>query len=41
MEEESTEGMVILPGITSSLTRNPMQEWNFAGNYQLLDKEST
>jgi hypothetical protein len=31
----------ILPGITGSWTRNPPEEWNSAGNYRLLDKEST
>jgi hypothetical protein len=29
MDEESTEGMVILLGITSSWTRNPQEEWLF------------
>jgi hypothetical protein len=33
--------LVILPGITSSRTRNPLEEWNSAGNYQLLDEEFT
>jgi hypothetical protein len=26
---------------TSSGTRNPPEEWNSAGNYQLIDKEFT
>jgi hypothetical protein len=29
MDEESTGGMVILPGITTSWTRNPPKEWLF------------
>jgi hypothetical protein len=31
----------ILPGTTGLWMRNPPEEWNFAGNYQLLDEEST
>jgi hypothetical protein len=41
MNEESTREMVILPGITSSGTRNPEEESNSTRNYQLMDKEST
>jgi hypothetical protein len=41
MDEESTENMVILPGITSSWTRNSKAEYFFAGNYKLMDEEST
>jgi hypothetical protein len=33
--------MVIPPRITTSWTRNPMEEWNSAGNYWLMDEEST
>jgi hypothetical protein len=33
--------MGILPGITTSWTRNPPKEWNSARNYQLIDEEST
>jgi hypothetical protein len=28
-----------LPGIFKSWTRNPLEEWNSAGNYQILDEE--
>jgi hypothetical protein len=28
-------------GKTTSWTKNPPEEWNSAGNYQLVDKEST
>jgi hypothetical protein len=41
MDVESTEGLVILPGITISWTRNPTDEWDFSGNYKLVDEEST
>jgi hypothetical protein len=27
MDKESKRGMVILPGITSSWMRNPLEEW--------------
>jgi hypothetical protein len=29
-----------LPGITSSWTMNPPEEWNCAGNHQLIDADS-
>jgi hypothetical protein len=41
IDEESTCGMVIPLGITSTWTRNPPGEWSFFGNCQLIDKEST
>jgi hypothetical protein len=28
------------PGITSSWTRNPLEEWNSAGNQQIMDADS-
>jgi hypothetical protein len=40
MDEESTRRMFIPPGISSSETRNPPEEWDYAGNYQLIDEES-
>jgi hypothetical protein len=33
--------MVIKPGITSSWTKNPPEEWLFTGTYQLMDEESS
>jgi hypothetical protein len=33
--------MGILLGITTSWARNPPEEWNCAGNYKLIDIEST
>jgi hypothetical protein len=43
MDEESTRGMVIPPGITSSWTKNLYLKNVFfrRGSYQLRDKEST
>jgi hypothetical protein len=35
------EKLGILPGNTISWTRNPLSEWDFSGNNQLIDKEST
>jgi hypothetical protein len=35
----STGGIIIPPGIASSGMRNPPEEWDSAGNYQLIDKE--
>jgi hypothetical protein len=40
MDEEYTRGVVIPPVITSSRTRTPLQEWDSAGNYQLIDEKS-
>jgi hypothetical protein len=40
-EESSWRKMFIPPGITSSGTRNQPEKWDFAGNYQLIDDEST
>jgi hypothetical protein len=33
--------MVIPPGITSSWTRNPLKEYDSAGNFKFIDEEST
>jgi hypothetical protein len=33
--------MVILPGIASSWTRNPQEEWDSAGNDQIMDEDPT
>jgi hypothetical protein len=33
--------MVILSGITSSGTRDPLEEWDSAGKYQPIDEKST
>jgi hypothetical protein len=41
MDEESTGRMVIPPGITSSWTRNPIEEYFTARIYKLMDEEST
>jgi hypothetical protein len=30
-----------MPGITAPWTKNPPEEGDFAGNYQLIDEEST
>jgi hypothetical protein len=38
MDEESTRGMIIPLGITSSGTRNPLEECFSAGNYKLIDR---
>jgi hypothetical protein len=40
-DEESTERIVILPGITSAGTKNPTEEGDSARNYKLIYKEST
>jgi hypothetical protein len=32
--------MGILPGITTTRTRNPPEEWDFIGNYQLIYADS-
>jgi hypothetical protein len=40
MDEESIIKMFNSPGINSSGTRNPPEEWDFAGNDQLIDEES-
>jgi hypothetical protein len=40
MDEESTGGMVMPPGIASSWTRNPPEEKDSAGNYQLIYADS-
>jgi hypothetical protein len=40
MDKESTGGMVIPPGITSSWAWNPPEERDFAGNYLLIDADS-
>jgi hypothetical protein len=37
---ESTVKMGFLPGITSSGTRNPPEEWDSAGNNQLMEADS-
>jgi hypothetical protein len=37
MDEESTGRMIFPPGITSSGTRNPPEEWDSAGNIQLIE----
>jgi hypothetical protein len=39
-DDESTERMVIRPGITSSGAKNPPEEWDSAGNYYLVDAVS-
>jgi hypothetical protein len=41
MDEESNCRMFIPPEIISSETRTPSEERTSAGNYQLIDKEST
>jgi hypothetical protein len=40
MNVESTGGMFIPPGITSLWTKNPLEEWDSAGNYQLIYADS-
>jgi hypothetical protein len=40
IDEESTEGREIPPGITSSYTRNPPEEGDSTGNYQLIYSDS-
>jgi hypothetical protein len=40
MDEESTRGVFILPGITSSVMKNPLEERDSAGYYQIIDEES-
>jgi hypothetical protein len=40
MDEESTGRMVIPPEITSSWTRNLLEEGYSAGNHQLIDEDS-
>jgi hypothetical protein len=40
-DEESIGRMAIPQGIASSETMNPPEEWDSAGNYQLIDEEST
>jgi hypothetical protein len=40
MDNESTKGMVIPPGITSSGTRTLPDEWESAGNYKFIDEKS-
>jgi hypothetical protein len=39
-DEESKGGMLIPPGINCSVKRNSPEEWDSAGNYQLIDEES-
>jgi hypothetical protein len=41
MDEESTGGIIIPPGITSSGTQNPPEECDSARNYHLIDEIST
>jgi hypothetical protein len=41
VDEESTGGMVIPPGITSSWTRNYLKNVYTSRKIQLIDKEST
>jgi hypothetical protein len=40
IDEESTGRTVFPPGIASSGTRNPPEEWNSAGNNQLMEADS-
>jgi hypothetical protein len=40
MDTESTGGMVIARGITSSGTMNPPEEFDSARNYKIIDEES-
>jgi hypothetical protein len=40
IDVESTARMGFLPGITSSGTRNPPEEGDFTGNYQLIYSDS-
>jgi hypothetical protein len=40
MDEESTKGIVILPGFSRSGTMNPSEEGFFAENYQLMVPQS-
>jgi hypothetical protein len=37
LDRESTGGIVIWQGITSSWGRNPYEEWDSAGNHQIID----
>jgi hypothetical protein len=39
--EIKTGAMITLPGITSSWTRNPLEDWDSTRNYHLNYKEST
>jgi hypothetical protein len=41
MDKESTGRIVIPKGITRSGMKNLPKEWDFTGNYKLLDKKST
>jgi hypothetical protein len=41
MDEESTGGMVIPPGITSSWTRNVLEELLFRGDLRAQERRTT
>jgi hypothetical protein len=41
MDEESTGRMVIPPVIARSGTRHAPEEYDYVGNYQLIDKKSS
>jgi hypothetical protein len=39
--ETVKKGIIIPPGTTNFLIRNPPEEWNSTGNYWLLNNEFT